>query len=326
MITGEIKEDLIRTDEILQRTQGGYDIYMYYLGKVSRIMNRPWGRKEKKLSWGIFPLNGIWFWKDSARDESGTAIQFVEKLFNLTFIDAVNKIVWDFGLGRGKEINAAPVIVNWESPYMEKEYAHIDYIRKPFTSKHHKFWNVAGASEVDCNNSLCFAVKSLAINRKFVPIKAGEIVFAYECPEEQAFKIYFPERPDSKFKNNVSGKYLWNFNKLEHCNNLILQKSNKDLIISKLITPCVTATQNESVGIFDEEMVSKINSKANNVFISYGSDPDGKTKSIKISKLFNWKWVNPPNKYLPEVNDIYGLAAKEGLKAVEKLFKSKNII
>lgn len=320
----------ITSDDILAATNGGYDIYMYYEGCVKKVMKRPWGN-DNHPSFGIFPYTGQYMWKDAAKEDSGNAIKYVQLKFGLSLEEAKQKILYDFGLG-GTQINANPVRVTWDKPNGEEEYAFISFDSMKFTKRHHLFWNIAGVSEEWCNKYECWAVKSAAINRKRVPIGKDEIVFAYYCPEEDAVKLYFPDRKESRFRNNVSGTHLWNFSNLGECPILVGQKSMKDLIVTTLFTPCVFAVQSENVKLFIDddgkptEVTNMINAKAKSVFLSYGSDPDGKEKSIRISKALNWNWVNPPNKYLPETNDIYSLAANQGLNEVEKLFKQKKII
>lgn len=334
MIKGKQRGNFITVDEILKRTNGGHDIFMYYLGSVSRLMNRPWGGKEKKLSWGVFPKNGIWFWKDSASEESGTAIHFVERYFNLTFNEAKDKICWDFGLG-GKETNLSPVQVTWDRPEIEdKEYSHIAFSAKPFQKKHHEFWNIAEVTEEHCKKYNCFAVKDAAINRRRVPIAQGEIVFAYYCPEEDTVKLYFPEREkDKKFRTNVSFHHLWNYTNLSECENLIVQKSNKDMIVTSLLTPCVTATMSEAVKIFNKDTVDKINKISKKPWIWYGSDWDGVQKCKEITDTNKWRYINTPKILLPDVNDVYGMVKMynltnpgTGIKELEKFMKLKKLI
>lgn len=324
MIKGNKVND-ISVDDVLQFTNGGYDIYRYYLGYVGRIMQRPWGRKEKKLSWGIFTKNNIWFWKDHANGEVGNAIHFVERYFGLSFKDAKSKICFDFGIG-GTKINVNPVNVTWERPVNKEEYSDIGVITRPFEKKHHKFWNAAEVTEDHCKDYNCFAVRKLSINRRFVPLKPDEIVFAYYAEEEQGWKIYFPERPTAKFKNNVSGHYLWNYNNLKECDDLIIQKSMKDLIVTTLLTPCVIATQNESSGIFDAEMVKKINTITRTPWVWYGSDWDGVKKCKKITDTNKWKYINTPKDLLPDINDAYGYVKRFGLKSLEDFMKSKKLL
>lgn len=325
MIKGSTRVNMT-PEEIYLLTNGGYDIFKYYLGKVGRIMNRPWGKKESKMSWGIFPYgNGTWYFKDQATEESGTAVQFVEKYFGLSHREAKEKICWDFGLGGGKIVNINPVKITWEKPD-EKDYIDIGVITKPFGKRHHEFWNVAEVTEEHCKNYNCFAVKSLAINKRFVTLRKDEIVFAYWSPEESAWKIYFPERADMRFRNNVSGHYLWNYGNLGECEDLIIQKSMKDLIVTTMITPCVIATQNESAGIFDEEMVGKINAITKSPWVWYGSDWDGVKKCKQITDTNKWKYINTPKNLLPDINDAYGYASKYKLKGLEDFMRSKKLL
>lgn len=320
MIKGRQRNELITYDEVLRKTSGGYDIYRYYEGKVPKAMSCPW-RKDKHPSFGFFSRDNLWFWKDMKTEESGTAIDYVMNKFGLSWGDAIKKILFDFGWDK-ENVNARPVLVNWEAE--EPKRVHISFSSKPFEKRHHDYWNVAGVSEVDCNRLECWAIKDLAINRKIIRLKENEVGFAYYCAEEDRVKIYLPDRPkDKRFYNNVSYFHLWNWDKVQECSDLIVQKSMKDLIVTSMITPCVTATQAEATKIFNEDIVLRINGVAKNVWVWYGSDEDGVEKCKKITAKFNWKYINTPRKYLPEVNDTYGMARQYGLKSVEEFMISK---
>lgn len=331
MIKGKPKIDDAHVDTLLAATNKGYDVFKYYLGNVGKCMYRPWGRKERDPSWGIFP-GDVWFYRDFATGETGNAIHFVGKYFCLDFVQAIRKIEYDFGFG-GEEISATPVKVTWETPDMKKEYAEINIIDMPFAKRHHDFWNIAEVSEEHCKRMNTYAVKSLAINKKRMSIGDDEAVFAYYCPEEIGYKIYFPERREKKFKNNVTNLYLWNFSNLERCEDLIIQKSNKDMNVTTMITPCVTATQNESHGIFTEDIVSRINSITPSPWIWYGADRQGVEASTTITGTNCWKYINTPKEFLPDVNDVYGFVKMHnlqkmgtGLKELEKFMKEKKLI
>lgn len=332
MIKGK-KIESIDIDYIMKMTNNGYDIFKYYLGNVGRIMNRPWGGKEKTLSWGIF-YRGIWFYKDYGKnEETGNAIHFVQKYFSLTFKEAIDKINWDFGLG-GKLINVSPVVINWEKPDIEKDYMEIDIIDMPFQKRHHDYWNSMSISEDHCRKYNTFAVKSLAIKKRRFNIRGTESVFAYWSPEEKGYKIYFPDRKkESRFRNNVSGHYLWNYENIKECDNLIIQKSMKDLLVTTMLTPCVISTQNESAGIFDSDMVKKINKISKTPWVWYGSDEDGVNKCKKITGMNKWNYINTPKNLLPDVNDaaefvkMHNLIKPDsGLKELEKFMKEKKLL
>lgn len=314
MIKGKKTQGLIDVHDVLSKTNGGYDIFKAYLGTVGRIMNRPWGGKERVLSWGIFSKNGVWFYKDQAREDTGNAIHFVEKYFNLSFKEALEKVAWDFGIG-GSEINKSPIIINWERPDIEKDYCEIDIIEMPFEKRHHDFWNILEVSEEHCKKMNTFAVKKAIVGKKRISIKDTEAVFAYYNETERAFKLYFPDRPkEDRFKTNVSGHHLWNYEKITECEDLIIQKSNKDMNVVTMITPCVVCTQNESAGIFNNEMVKKINKISKSPWVWYGSDLDGVTKCKKITGMNKWKYINTPADMLPDVNDAAEFVKWHNLK------------
>ncbi len=328
MIKGKSIEEkkYLTIDEILSATNGGYDIFRLYLGKVAKIMNRPWGHKEKKMSWGVFSRNGTWFWKDQATEESGTAIHFVEKMFNLNFKEAKDKICFDFNLGAVK--NPTPIKVTWEAPPEEdKDYCDINFSHQPFKEYHHKFWNAAEVTESHCLKYNCFAVKDAAINKKRIFIGENEPVFAYYAEDEDSVKLYFPEREkDKKFRNNVSYHYLWNYENIQSCKDLIVQKSVKDMLVTTLITPCCIATQAEAVKIFNKEVVDKINSVTKSPWIWYGSDWDGVKKCKEITDSNKWRYINTPKNLLPEINDSYGFVKKFGIKQLELFMIKKGLI
>jgi len=324
MIKGVRREDYLSVDDILSATNGGYDIYYKYLGSASRLMNRPWGKKERHLSWGVFPKNGIWFWKDQATEEVGNAMTFVERLFNLTHKEAKEKIINEFGLGKSTHIVKSSIIIQ---PDEDRSYIPISFTEKPFGKEHHVYWNEAGVTETHCRKMNCFAVKDLAINRRRVKIRDGEKVFAYYCEEEDAVKIYFPERDKGdRFRNNVSFHHLWNYNNMKECDDLIVQKSVKDMIVTTMITPCCIATQAEAVKIFDKSTVEMINGISKSPWIWYGSDWDGVKKCKEITSTNKWKYINTPKDLLPEINDAYGYARKYGLGGLEKFMKDKKLL
>lgn len=323
---GEKRQKLLTVADVLFYTGEGKQVYERYCNqKLGTRMRCPW-RRDRQPSFAVEYLRSTWRWKDFGTEEGGNAIGFVQKMFGLSFKDAIEKIKWDFNLG-GKESIVVEQSYNNSEPETKK-LPHISYIPIPFQKRHHEFWNAAEATEDWCKKFNCFAVKSASLNYQRVGISSIERVFAYHAIEEDKVKLYFPDRKGrGRFLNSASYRYLWNYNNLSCCDNLIIQKSPKDMIITSLIHPHVIATQAEHIKIFDEDTVKKITNISKEVFISYGSDDDGKKKSIAISKEFGWKWVNPQNKFLTEgINDFYSLVCKYGLKEMEKLLKYKKII
>lgn len=326
MIGGTIKPTHLSVEEILQQTSGGYDIFMLYEGRVKPSMKRPWGRDDSP-SWGIFLYNGLWFWKDLATEESGTAVEYVKRKFGLTLKQAKERICWDFNLNGGR--NIVTKVVQWQAPETEeKEYIHLEFTPQPFQKKHHEFWNKAGVSEPHCNKYECWAVKDYTRGNRKIRIPEEEIVFGYYEPTTQSCKLYFPMRKgQNRFRTNTPYHTLWNAHNMEaEQERLLINKSNKDMIVAALFLPEVVCTTSEAVKIFNDEVVESISIISDNVFVGYGSDEDGRAKSAKLHTLFGYKELYPDESLLPQINDFYSLACNKGVEAVEQLFKQKELI
>lgn len=317
------KEELISYEEILSRLGGGYDGFMYYHGSVPKKCKRPWGR-DKSPSFGFFQKEGIWYFGDFATEERGTLADFVMKMFNLNWVDAINKIKWDFGLTQVKNLDA--VKVTWERPIIENKPSIINFTTQKFKKQHHEYWNCVGVSEDYCKKYECYAIKELSLNRKRIPIPSGEAVFGYYIPETKKVKIYFPQRRESKFLGNVDYYHIWNLNNIEKCDKLVVIKSMKDLITVSQFFPCIVSTQNESVQLFSEEVVNTLNSLAKEIVVFFGSDADGVKKCKEITKKFSWKYLNTPKVSNPDINDAYSYCKEYGIETLEKYLKLKKLI
>lgn len=338
-ITGAVKDEkFLDAEAILRLTSYGYDIFMFYLGRVSRKMPCPW-RRDRSPSWGIYCYDGMWFWKDYSDEKSGTAIQFVENYFGIPYPEARRKIIRDLQLKKEYEYtNQRSPVVRWEEPGEEdKNYCHISFTTKPWTPKHHEFYAGTDVTPRLAEKYYTYAVKDAAMNHRRVRIAPGEMVWAYYCKEEDGVKLYFPERGQDefnpKFRGNVSGTHLWNYDRLVAQTGLvprakgIIQKSNKDLLITALFTENVICTPNEnSKLLLQDEVTDGINRLFAETWLAFGSDPDGVKKGHKVTMWTGWHHVNPHKDLLPGINDFYGLAKAYGPGAVETLLKEKGFL
>jgi hypothetical protein len=153
------------------------------------------------------------------------------------------------------------------------------------------------------------------------------VVFVYLADDIDKVKIYFPQREKQyRFKNNVPGTYLWQYNHTDKCNKLVTHKSMKDLIVFSLLHPHNIATQNESVQVFNEENREKISKICEENWVFYGSDRDGVEKCQKVTKEYGYKYINTPAAMLPEINDVYGYVKKHGLRKLEEFCKQKQLL
>ncbi len=328
-INGSIKTKLPTWQDILKHTGGGYAVFSaeipgLTLGKsfCSPI------RRDKRPSCSLSCKSGVWFLRDFSQGTSITALQLVEKKYNLSFIDAINKMAQEYGLMelRNKEYSIQPLS---PAPIYEEDDIQCSFTYGKWRKEHYKFWENTNVSREHCEKYNTYAVKDLSWNRRKMHIKDKEVVWCYFAEDIQKVKLYFPERQkteNERFKTNIRGSYIWGLSTLQKCSKLIVHKSMKDLLVSSVIFPCNIATQNESSKIFDDFLVGELEGVAEKIYICYGSDDQGTQESIQITKDHKWLWVNTPKQYLPEINDLYGLAKAKGIQEVEKLYKQKRIL
>ena len=324
MISGS-KKERIDQEDVLYYTNDGKEIYEKYIGRLSKgAMKCPW-RDDKHPSWGVYQSkDGTWLWKDIASEESGNPFTFVQQLFNLSYKAAFQKILYDFDLSN-KGVVADRVYTHQKTK--EKEYSLISIKPQPFQKRHHEFWNCAEVTEADTKKKNCYAVKELAINRIRVHISPRERVFAYYAKDIDRMKVYFPDRYNTdRFRTNVPYNYLWEYSKQICCDKLVGHKSMKDLIVFSLLFPNNIATNNESIKLFNEEVVGNINTITSDFWLFYGSDEDGVRKCTEITKSNNWRYINTPHDLLPEVNDVYSYVKKYSLKDLEQFCKTKQLL
>lgn len=327
-----VVKEKIKVADILEATDGGWQIFRKELGNfpTSRSFRHPL-RTDRNPSAAIVCRGGIWFLKDFAEEfPTMTAIQFVRKKYELGFEAAINKLAIEYGVKEGEKGEKGeykPVEIKWSPPIYEE--SEISFIFEPtkWRKEHYEFWKSTGVTEQHCKRYDTYAVKEAFVNRARIPIKEGEVVWAYYIPELDKVKLYFPERKrGNRFKGNAPNSHIWHLDKVVKCQKLVVIKSMKDLLCNTVIFPCTVAVGNEGTSMFTPDVIDTINKKAKRVFISYGSDKQGVEQSTIITQKTGWGWVNPPKELLPDVNDTYSLEKAQGVEAWKQCLKQKNII
>lgn len=326
IVKGQRKQDICSMDDILKHTKGGWDTFTSEIPnlKVGRAFKSPF-HKDMHPSASLVYKGDMWFMKDWTTGEVYTAVKFIQKKYSLTFGQAIQKIAVDSGLANSQ----LPVYKPVQQPdieHFEKEVA-INCFYKKWGKRQKEFWENTEVDEKHCEKYNVLSVDQAAIKHSRIGMKKDEIVWAYHT-EDGKIKLYFPEREKGeRFKGNVRGKFMWNFNNIGQCEKLIVIKSVKDMLVSTILFPCTVATQNEDSKIFIPEVVKKLEGVGKQIFVFYGSDDQGKSESQKITKEHSWKWVNCPNEYLKEdINDAYSMVKKYSIKSLEELYKKKGIL
>jgi DNA primase len=170
------------TDEILQSTNGGKDIFERELGKIGKKCISSPLRNDKNPSFSIFfSNNGLWMYKDFSNDDAGTAIQFIQKRYKLSFKEALEYVQ--------KENNINFNITTTYTKPKPKEKLIVDWVEMPFSDRHKQYFDQYELDETFLNSRDIYALKTIAINKEIIQIPENQYKFAYYAKDIDQIKV-----------------------------------------------------------------------------------------------------------------------------------------
>lgn len=323
----------ITTDDILRATNMGRDIWEKELGIIrsNKNISSPF-RTDKNPSFRVkaSKTSGIYIGTDYTTGETYTPFTFIAKLYNLEFKNVINKIAWDFGLKNQKSINYNKInITSVNKPKIIEKPILYEYQACSFTKEAHKYWGVL--KEDFLNENLVFMACKIAINKKVIDIPKDELCFVYETGDPlqkgiQILRIGKNVDKSQKWRTNIPNTYvrnLFKYNANNPVDNLFVVKSRKDELVLNLLNYDTVSTMSENAVILDQNM-SKIMPMAKNIYLNFGSDDDGRDKSILVQQKWKTKWFNTPRNLLTnEINDNFSYANEFGLRSLNNLIQNK---
>lgn len=331
-------KELLSAEQILSKVDEG-QIFSYYFGNFELKQLYPSKlRRDRRPSTGFFisTKTGSLLHKDFATNEVLNCFMFVAKLHNISYIEALNMVTRDFGLVDGTVIKpeAKTVLENVHLDKKIKSSTLIQVIPDTWHIAHVKYWNQYYISTQRLIDNKVFPVKKLFLNK--AEIKTDELCFAYlvriideDGKYQEYLKIYQPLRTNEtgKWINNVPisvpfGLYELNYNS----NHIVIGKAKKDQMVLQHFFTSTIGTQNESEAAIPPPLISRLHENFQKRTIIWDADHTG----VENCKKFNDKgfgYFNTPA-YLVDrgIKDVSDYVKAFGMKALERLLKSKGII
>jgi hypothetical protein len=283
-----VEVDCLR-DLLKQTTE--YDIYSFYIGeqfKIGRVMHSPL-RKDDHPSFGVFKssIRSNLMWKDQATGKSGNVIMFVSELFNITYDEAIQKIISD-------NIKQTTEGISIAESY-KKLKTTISVQKKNFTETDDNYWGQYFITRDILKNYEVFPILTFWVNDTPSNLfySKDQPLYAYQIFD--SFQIYSPyASKKNKFRNSTTSYDIHGLEQLpEYGNLLIITKSKKDvMVLDRLgynaIAPCGENTPIPKVIIDD------LKQRFNRLLILYDNDKAGIQGAKKLAIEHNIDWV-----YLP---------------------------
>lgn len=315
------------TKELLYEHISDLDIYnMYMEGKpvhINKAMLSPL-RDEKNTSFGFFIKNKEVLFNDFVLG-GGDCIKFVQLKYELTYVEALAKIVNDFELNDyfiTTNINLNKVerkIIQSKSELLESDSSFRLAKRSRKWKLHDiKYWKQFGITLNTLKQYNVEPIDYFFINDKI--IKADNYAYSFTERKDgyETYKIYQPFNEKYKWLNNHNDSIWQGWNELPKSGNeLIITKSLKDVMsINEILGISAISLQAESVKPKDK-IINELKSRFYSIYIFYDNDFDKQenwgqkyaTKLIEDYTLFN---ICIPDEY--NSKDFSDLVKNYGIK------------
>lgn len=326
-IKGKTKIELSK--ELILSKISEYDIFKFYNPLSFEINKKAFSpfRKEKVKSFSIFYVDNKLLYKDYAEIEyKGNCFKFVQQLFNiLEYKDVLIKIAQDFGIIENNKIVNYEIIQLYKQPdIVEKPKTIIQVKVRDFTDEELEYWKTYHISLLELKQNNIYSIKELYLNKQRVVLNS-ELKFGYF--NNKCWKIYTPFSKDKNFKwfpNNIPITTMYGLENIVECDVCIITKSLKDYIVLRKVYQYVCAVQNEGSGCFSAENVKYLKENSKIQILNFDSDVAGVKNSQKLTKQFDFDYLNVPKQYLEKgINDFADLAKHYGLEIVKKIVNEK---
>jgi hypothetical protein len=319
---------------------GDYDIFRYYFGDFS--FNKSYKsvfRKDSMPSTGFYEgKTGKIYYNDLATKEKYDAVDFVRKLFGLSYVDAVIKIMKDFDKGGEHKPLVSEFNVHYKRPQPNDKKIFVTTDK--WKQYHLDYWKQFHVTQKELDENYVYPVVAMSvetytkqkelIKRSVLDTPEGFLRFAYlvNYKKRKTIKVYSPYDKEWKWSSSTPNDAPFGWDELPFLSNtLIITKGQKDRIIWKKFCTDVIAVQSESPSALKEEDILFLSTKYKNIYVNFDCDKPGKEASMYFNK-YNWKWINVPNIYYDSegIKDFADLVRVKGLTLMKKYLKWKGVI
>lgn len=307
------------------------DIYSFYLGdriKPDKLYHCCF-HKDKTPSLGFYKTehNNIRF-KCFGCSAEGSTIEFVMKLRNLNFPQALQQIQADFGYFKTLEtINTNNRI--YESLFKDSlsERLKILPIKKAFTVLDANYWKRYGLDLIDVYNaniypcSVVYYINKLGEQKLYGYYTDENPIYCIEI-SKGIYKIYRPLSPtkQGKWFTNAGSEDLQGLNLLTNKRDLlIITSSMKDAVVLKKLGYQAVAPTGEGVRIPDK-IIDYLIATSKKIIYFNDSDRAGYDYTFKMSKETGFEYIFIPRYY--QIKDISDFTEEYGILEADKLMKT----
>ncbi|MDT3738623.1 MAG: DUF3987 domain-containing protein [Candidatus Kapabacteria bacterium] len=271
----------ISKEEVLQRTNGGENIYKYIFSSkgieylIGRNMRNPL-YSDKNPSLSINLINGNYLFNDFGNPEfQGDVFDFAGHYWSINPRNNFQELLSKINIELHLEIT--------DRNRDDNEERLIKY--KPFTNDELSFWNAFGVSETILDKFQVKSVDWFNISNEFGNkkiINQDVLIFAYQI-SSTSYKIYQPNHSQYKFSwvGKKPENYVFGFNQLDYSMDTVIIAAGEKDVLSFVSLGYNAVCFNSETEIPDNQIIQILLNNFDNVLVCYDKDNTGK-KQAKI--------------------------------------------
>lgn len=210
----------------------------------------------------------------------GDFVKYIQLKFNLNFYEAMQKIVFDFGIESYFKLNEAKIILKENKENIFESFKKNNFQKPLIKVKVRKwenydidYWKQYGISIETLEKFEVYPISYYELNSNLCKAEKISYVFLEKKDNILTYKIYQPKSKSLKWisSNDFSVWDGWNLLP-ETSENLIITKSRKDcMFIYENCKIPVTCLQNEKA-FPKEKIMNSLKERFKNIFILYDND------------------------------------------------------
>jgi len=301
-----------------------YDIFKYYCHNFSKLSDKFCSelRKDRSPTCSIITYNGKLLYKDFGNGESHDCFSYVQRKYNLTFIEALKVIDSDFNLGLHFGVNLKAIMPITYGPQIVEERRPVVITKRSrkWGPEDKKFWGQFGVSMELLTKFAIEPIDYFWINE--VRYSCHTLAYAYNI--NGRYKIYRPLESEGKWFSNTTKNDIQGYGQLKDSGDIVfLASSLKDVMTLNAIGYEAVALQSE-MQMPSQKFIDHLKNRFDLVVVLYDNDFNsdtnpGQTMANKICNEYQLINIIIPAHYRSK--DISDLVRDHGIDCAKRIIK-----
>ena len=243
---------------------------------------------ERTPSFCIYVVSNYYRFKDFSSGKHGTAEQFVQQLYGISYGDAVNKIISDYS----RYLSGGKITTDIDSFKKQAKYRITGFTKRSWTIYDAQYWTKYNISSAILDYYNVIPVSKVVMEKEEDNLESRldmtlHMSYLYTRADGTPYQLYSPLSTTKKFlkvKNYIQGTDQLKFEKP----NLIITSSLKDMMcLSTFGFNAEYVAPTSETAVLPTGVMSMYKAKYENIITLFDNDDAGKAAALKYKVLYD---------------------------------------